>query len=165
VTYFQGVGFPFTALNGDLPATGDYSIAQHNLGVLNLGAPPKKPPRFHYAFQAANGSDKEQGFVIEARIGPLTDIAAFLPCEARWRKVLEKPGKVEHLGIVASAEPHPAELENCVMRSEVRIAPHSRHPHTLSGHLKSGNALIHVTQSVGDRVVGGLSVLVTAEEE
>jgi hypothetical protein len=165
-TYFQDVGFPSTGLNGDAPPTGDYSIAQHNLGVLNMGlGSPRRPPRFHYAFQAANGSDKEQGFVIEARLGPLSDIAAFLPCEAHWRKVLERPGKVEHLGIVASAEPHPAELENSTFRSEVKIAPRSCHPHTLTGSLKSGNALIHVTQRVGDRVVGGLSVLVTADRE
>jgi hypothetical protein len=165
VTYFQDIGFPSTELNGDAPPTGDYSIAQHNLGVLKMGL-QKKQPRFHYAFQAANGSDKEREFVIEARLGLLSDIAAFLPGEAQQRKVLEKPGKVDHLGIVASAEPHPAELENStLMRSEVKIAPRSCHPLTLSGSLQSGNALIHVTQSFGDRVVGGLSVLVMAEGE
>jgi hypothetical protein len=165
VTYFQGIGFPSTELNGDAPPTGDYSIAQHNLGVLKMGL-QKKRPRFNYAFQAANGSDKERGFVIEARLGLLSEIAAFLPGEVQRRKVLEKPGKVEHLGIVASAEPHPAELENStLMRSEVKIAPRSCHPLTLSGSLQSGNVLIHVTQSVGDRVVGGLSVLVMAEGE
>jgi hypothetical protein len=166
VTYFQGIGFPSTELNGDAPPTADYSIAQHNLGVLKMGLSKKAPPRFNYAFQAANGSDKERGFVIEARLGLLSDIAAFLPGEAQRRKVLEKPGKVENLGIVASAEPHPAELENSTLiRSEVKIAPRSCHLLTLSGSLQSGNALIHVTQSVGDRVVGGLSVLVMADGE
>jgi hypothetical protein len=165
VTYFQGIGFPSsTGLNGDAAPTGDYSIAQHNLGVLKMGL--KKAPRFQYAFQAANGSETERGFVIEAQVGLLSDIAAFLPGEAHRRKVLEKPGKVENLGIVASAETHPAGLENSTqMRSEVKIAPRSCHPFTLSGSLQSGNVLIHVTQSVGDRVVGGLSVLVMADGE
>jgi hypothetical protein len=34
----------------------------------------------------------------------------------------------------------------------------------LGGSLQEGNALIHVTQSLDERVVGGLSVLVMAEE-
>jgi hypothetical protein len=168
VTYDQLIGFPFIepmfGLPGDAGPTADYSIAQRNLGVLNLGggAGPKLPPRIHYPFQVSNGAGEEQGFVIEARLGLLSEIAAFLP-EAQRRKVLGKPGKVEHLGIVASAK---AELENSAStRSEVKIAPRTCHPFTLTGKLESGHALIHVTQSVGDRVVGGLSVLVIAEED
>jgi hypothetical protein len=155
--YNQTTGFPFSAgLNGDAAATGDYSIAQHNLGVLDIGS-QKTPPRFQYPFQAFNGFDKERGFLIEARLGLLSDIAAFLPGEALRRRVLEKPGKVEHVGIGLEGSTQ--------MRSEVKIAPRSCHPLTLSGRLQSGNALIHVTQSVDGRVIGGLSVLVMTEKE
>ena len=58
--YFQVIGFPFSAgLNGDAAATGDYSIAQHNLGVVQLGHMQPTPRRFNYAFQAFNGADQD----------------------------------------------------------------------------------------------------------
>ncbi len=164
VTYVQNIGFPFTSLNGDLPPTGDYSIAQHNLGVLDVGPHMVGGRRFHYAFQVCNGAEEEHNVVVVARQAPLSEIAAFLPCGPKWRSVVDKPGKVEHLGIVASAKPDQAQLEAAKpVLSQVKLAPRSCRPFTLTGSLERGNALIHVTQSVDKRVVGGLSVLVMAE--
>jgi hypothetical protein len=124
----------------------------------------KRP--FHYAFQVCNGADAERGFVVEARQAPLSEITSFLPGVPGGRTVIDKPGKVEHLGIVASARPDPAELEAAsAVLSAIKIAPRSCRAFTLGGSLQEGNALIHVTQSLDKRVVGGLSVLVMAEEK
>jgi|ERR1035438_8496186 hypothetical protein len=157
-------GLPVSSLAGNAPDTYFSSIAQKNLGVLKVGS-HRKPP-FHYAFQACNGADEERRFVITARQAPLSDIAAFLPGMPGGRSILDKPGKFEGLGITASAKPGADAPEAAgAVHSSVGIAPRSCHPFTLSGVLPEGNALIHVTQSLDERVVGGLSVLVMAEEK
>ena len=80
--------------------------------------------RFHYAFQACNGADEERRFVVAARHGALSEIAAFLPGVPGGRTLIDKPGEVEHLGIVASAQPDPAELATAAaVLSSVKIAP------------------------------------------
>jgi hypothetical protein len=117
-----------------------------------------------YRFQVCNGSDAEREFVVAARQAPLSEIGHFLPGVPGGRIVLDKPGKVERLGLVASAKPDPTELEAApAVLPRVRIAPRSCRQFTLGGSLERGNALINVTQSHGERVVGGLSVLVMAE--
>jgi hypothetical protein len=164
VTYAQFKGFPFSrSLNGDAASTTDFSIAQHNLGVLAVGS--EMMWRFHYAFQVCNGADEERRFVVAARQAPLSEIADFLPGVPGGRTVVDRPGKIEHLGIVASDHPNPAELETATaVLSHVKIAPRSCRAFMLGGSLQEGNALIHVTQSLDELVVGGLSVLVMAEE-
>jgi hypothetical protein len=157
------VGFPVSSLNGDAPDTDVYSIAQHNLGVLPVGSHMHR--RFHYAFQVCNGGPKEHDFVVAARQAPLSEISKFLNGPG-GQTVIGKPGKVEHLGIVASAHADTAALEAApAALPSVRIAPHSCRAFTLGGSLQEGNALIHVTQSLDKRVVGGLSVLVMAEKK
>jgi hypothetical protein len=154
----QAIGFPGgTTLDGNAPDTQVESIAQKNLGVVQVKRGGKAP--FHYAFQVCNGENEEGHFVIKAQHAPLSDIAAFLPGMPGGRSILEKPGKFERLGITASAKPGAAGSE---ATAEVKIARLSCHPFTLSGVLEEGNALVHVTQSLKERVVGGLSVLVMA---
>ncbi|HEV2099308.1 MAG TPA: hypothetical protein VGR45_10325 [Stellaceae bacterium] len=142
---------------------GYLSIAQHNLGVLSLGS-MMGGMRIRYRFQVCNGFDEEREFVVRARQVPLSEIDHFLPGVPGGRTVLDKPGKVEHLGLVASAKPDPKELEAAsAVLARVRIEPRSCRQFTLGGKLERGNALINVTQSLGERVVGGLSVLVLSE--
>ena len=168
--YLQVIGFPFAAgLNGDAAATGDYSIAQRNLGVLPVGH-MKKPRRFSYGFQACNGADddadEERTFVLTARQAPLSQIAAVLLEVRGGRAVIDRPGKVEGLGIAASHKCGEAELEGATaVLSSVKIPPRSCHPFTLTGILQTGNALIHVTLTQDKRVVGGISVLAMADEK
>jgi hypothetical protein len=150
-------------LAGDAGPGDNWSIAQHNLGVLPVGSSHMR--RFQYSFQICNVGREEQGFVVSARQAPLDEIAAFLPGVPGGRTVLHKPGKVERLGIVASADASAAELEKAHAELVVKIAPMSCHRFTLGGVLPEGNALINVTQSRDQRVVGGLSVLVMAEEK
>jgi hypothetical protein len=47
----------------------------------------------------------------------------------------------------------------------VKVSRRGARPFTLGVKLDKGNALIHVTQSLNGRVVGGLSVLAMAEEK
>jgi hypothetical protein len=81
------------------------------------------------------------------------------------RAVLDSSGKIERLGIVASGDPSAAELEKARAEFTVKIGRQSCRRFTLSGVLAEGNALINVTQSRDQRVVGGLSVLAMAEEK
>jgi hypothetical protein len=148
-------------LDGDAGPADWYSIAQHNLGVLPVGS--SKRHLIKYAFQVCNGADEERGFVVAARQAPLEAIEAFLPSVPGGRAILDKPGKVERLGIVASADPSAAELEQARPELTVKIARQSCRRFTLVGTLPAGNALINVTQSRDEKVTGGLSVLAMAE--
>jgi hypothetical protein len=148
-------------LDGDAGPADWYSIAQHNLGVLPVGS--SKRHLIKYAFQVCNGADEERGFVVAARQAPLEAIEAFLPSMPGGRAILDKPGKVERLGIVASADPSAAELEQARPELTVKIARQSCRRFTLVGTLPAGNALINVTQSRDEKVTGGLSVLAMAE--
>ena len=108
-------------LDGDAGPGDNWSIAQHNLGVLPVGS--SKRHLIKYAFQVCNGADEERGFVVAARQAPLEEIEAFLPGVPGGRAILDKPGKVERLGIVASADPSAAELEQARAELTVKIGP------------------------------------------
>jgi hypothetical protein len=155
-------GLPVTTLDGNAPSTDVFSIAQKNLGVVQLKKGKRVP--FHYAFQVCNGAPEHQRFAIAARQAPLSDIEAFLPGMPGGKSILHKPGKIEQIGIApASKHDSAGQKTAAAIHSSVEIAPRSCHPFTLSGVLEEGNALIHVTQTLDERVVGGLSVLVMAE--
>lgn len=159
----QATGLPVSTLNGDAPWQQTYSIAQHNLGVL----PARRHLKhlFHYPFQICNAEPEERGFVVEVTQAPLSEIAAFLPGVSDGRKLLDRPGKAEHLGLLPGTHADPAESHaSSATLSTVNVAPRSCRAFTLTGRLAEGNALIHVTQRLDERVIGGLSVLVMAEE-
>jgi hypothetical protein len=150
-------GDPYLA--GDAGPGDNWSIAQHNFSVL----PGIR--KIHFAFQVCNGAAEELSYNIAARQAPLQEIEGFLPGVPGGRTVLDRPGKVERLGIVASANPSAAELEQAPAELKLKIAPRSCLRFTLSGTLLEGNALINIIQTQNERVVGGLSVLAMAEEK
>lgn len=145
-------------LAGDAGPGDNWSIAQHNFSVLPAGQ------KIHFAFQVCNGAEKELSFDVAARQAPLKEIEALLPGVPGGRAVLDRPGKVEHLGIVASGNASATELERASAELKIKIAARSCLAFTLSGVLPTGNALINVTQTRDERVVGGLSVLAMAGE-
>jgi hypothetical protein len=166
VAYNSLIGGPPSILNADGTDTGqgDYCIAQHNLGILPVGT--QSHHIFHYPFQVFNVADEEREFVVGVRQAPLSEIAPFHAGFPGGRKFFERPGKVEATGIFASAHPDRIDLEALTpISSTVKLPPHSHRMLVLKGHLPAGNALLHVTQSFGGRVLGGLSVAVTAEEK
>ncbi len=163
-TYASNIAYPDEPyLDGNAGPGDNWSIAQHNLSVLLVGSSHGR--RFHYSFQICNGGREEHSFSVSARQAALSEIEAFLPGVPGGRTVLDKPGKVEHLGIVASADASAAELENAPAELNVKIAPMSCRRFTLGGALPEGNALINITQSRDQQVVGGLSVLAMADEK
>lgn len=151
-----------TLLDGDATWNQSYSVAQHNFTVLQV--PGGMSHRAVYPFQVCNGADAERQFTIAAWQAPLSQIAHFLPGVPGGRTVLEKPGKVERLGLVASAKADGAQLDSTpASLPRVKIPGRSCRPFSLIVSLEKGNALIHVTQSLDGRFVGGLSVLAMAE--
>lgn len=163
-TFASNIPYPNEPyLDGNAGPANNWSIAQHNLGVLAVGSGHMR--RFQYSFQMCNVGGEAGSFVIGARQAALAEIEQFLPGVPGGRSILERPGKVERLGIVASADASAAELENAPAELTVKIAPLSCRRFTLVGLLPEGNALINVTQSRDQRVLGGLSVLAMAEEQ
>jgi hypothetical protein len=159
-TNASNIAYPMDPyLAGDAGPGDNWSIAQHNFSVL------RAVHMIHFAFQVCNGAAKELNFGVEARQAPLEAIEAFLPGVPGGRTVLDRPGRVERLGIVASGNASATELERAPAELKVKIAPRSCLAFTLSGVLREGNALINVTQTRDERVVGGLSVLAMAEEK
>jgi hypothetical protein len=70
------------------------------------------------------------------------------------------------LGFVQAACPHPRDYDHAKpVLDDVRLAPFACTGFTLVGVLEKGEGLIHVSQRIGDRIVGGLSVLVLTEKE
>ena len=116
-----------------------------------------------YLFEVWNNADQERDFAVTAWQGPLKGIETFLSGVQRGQTVYERLGKVERLSLVAGAKADAAELGKAASHTRVKIPPRSSHPFTLGVSLLKGNALIHVTQSLDGRIVGGLSVLAMAE--
>jgi hypothetical protein len=146
-------------LEGDAGPGINWSIAQHNFSVVPVRH------KIHFAFRVCNGAAEELSFDVAARQAPLQEIEALLPGVPGGRAVLDRPGKFERLGIVASGNASDAELEQASAELKVKIAPRSCLAFTMGGVLPAGNALINITQTRQERVVGGLSVLAMADEQ
>ena len=92
-----------------------------------------------YAFQVCNGADEERSFVVAARQTPCSKRSKpFFAGVPGGRAILDKPGKVERLGIVASADPSAAELEQARAELTVKIAGQSCRRFTFGGVLLDG---------------------------
>ena len=153
-----GGGLPPTVLDGN----NDPTVAQHNLGVVELAG--HMQGRFHYPFQVCNPERVERSFTIAAEAAPLADTARFLRSLGRetTQQAMGRPG---HLGFVRSPCPDPSEHGTAHPVLEgVKLAPFSCTGFSLVGTLREGTSLIHVTQTIEGRVVGGLSVLVVSED-
>lgn len=160
-TNASNIAYPSSPyLEGDAGPANNWSIAQHNFIVL-----PVKMRKFHLAFQVCNGVAKELSFDIAARQAPLETIEALLPGVPGGLTLLNRQGKVEHLGLVASKDASADELDQAPAQLTVTIGPQSCQAFTLGGVLPGGNALINITQTRQERVVGGLSVLAMADEQ
>ena len=149
-----------TLLDGDAPWTQVDSVAQRNLSVVQLTGGMR---HFPYHFEVWNSADQARDFAVAAWQAPLKQIEAFLPGIKGGQAACDSPGKVERLGLVAGTKADAAQLKEAPGHTRVKIPPRSAHPFTLGISLSKGNALIHVTQSLDGRIVGGLSVLAMAD--
>ena len=164
LTYNSATGYPYSSYDGDLGPDINWSIAQHNLGVVQLG--PHSPRRVNYVFQVCNSAREERSFTVAARQEPLSEVEWFMRGLPGGYQAHERPGKVQNLGLVESERPDASELETAhPVLEHVKLAPSSCRKFTLVGTLDAGTALIDVTQTLDRRVVGGLSVLVLSAEK
>lgn len=143
-------GAPPTVLDGD----NDPTVAQHNLGVVEITGQMKG--FFSFPFQVCNPSRLEQRFTIHVERAPIELAAPFLPSRRESREAEHVP----RLGFVSELCPDPRSIERAKnVLEDVRLASFTCTGFTLVGVLDHGEALIHVTQRLGERTVGGLSVL------
>ena len=99
--------------------------------------------------------------LIAAHQGLLSDIEPFLKGLPGNLTANEEPGKVEKLGFVTSACPDLSEYDTAkTVLDQTKLAPFAGTGFSLVGTLEAGAALIHVTQTFDDQIVGGLSVLI-----
>jgi hypothetical protein len=158
----EGGGSPPTILDG----ANDPTVAQRNLGVVNIGG--HMDGRFSFPFQVCNPSRVEQRFTIHAERAPIEFAAPFLPSLRKGAaQASKRPAEgALKLGFVGEVCPDPRSIDHAKpVLEEVRLAPFACTGFTLVGALERGEALIHVTQRIGDRMVGGLSVLVLSTRE
>jgi hypothetical protein len=157
----QGALTPPAVLNGDnYPPT----IAQHNLGVVQTTAHMKG--RFQYAFEVCNTARVERSFTVAAEAARPADAARILKSLGREASPGERYGNPEHLGFMRTHSAAPLELDAPFPLLEgMKLAPLSCTSFSLVGTLREGTSLIHVTQRFEERIVGGLSVLIVAEDK
>jgi len=170
----EGGGPPPTVLDG----ANDPTVAQHNLGVVNIVG--QMEGRFSYPFQVCNPFRIEQRFTIHAERAPIEQVAPFLASlrdapsgvvkgaakGAEKRVSSETEQDALKLGFVNEVSLHPRDFHHAKpLLEDVRLSPFACTGFTLVGVLEKSEDLIHVTQRIGNRIVGGLSVLVLLEKE
>lgn len=78
----------------------------------------------------------------------------------------ENAAQVGKLGFVHMPCPHPRDFDHArPVLEDILLESHACTGFTLVGVVEKGDALIHVTQRLGEQIVGGLSILVLAERE
>ncbi len=158
----EGGGPPPPVLDG----ANDPAVAQRNLGVVKVKLKIKLGRLFNYPFQVCNPSRVEETFIVAAKQAPLSDIEMFVKALPGEHKTQEQPGEIQRLGFVDNVCPEPADYEHArPILNGIKLAPHSCTGFSLVGKLEgAGPALAHVTQSIGDRIVGGLSVVIITDK-
>lgn len=165
----EGGGPPPTILD----AAKDPTVACHNLWVHEIIHQPhsggQRMDHFSCPIQICNQSRIEQRFTIHAERAPIEIAAPFLhSIHKKTKQPSEHIGKgTLKLGFVREVCPNPSSIDYAKhVLEDVKLAPFSCTGVTLVGVLEGGDqALIHVTQRLEERVVGGLSVLILSNRE
>lgn len=155
----------FHPTNDPLPATAQFNVstdrhvAQCNLSVVQAAA-----GFLVMAFGIHNPSRKPRRFAVRVRHGKVKEIAVLAKLRGLEPYLGMKEGDVTALGFTETPCPTPEALKRA--KKEYRgidLLATQRKGLTLVGSVTRGPALLHVEQLDGDRVVGGLSVLVVPE--
>ncbi len=139
-----------------LDAINDPHVAQRNLSVvMTLG-----PSSFHFPFEVSNLERNEQIFTINAQQANQEQLAAVVHSFGHDLHIpLE--GTIGKLGFIRTPFPDPHTTTETIPRvEELKLGPYERLGYSAVGELEGNAALIHVTQTIENRVVGGLSILV-----
>ncbi|PEE14854.1 hypothetical protein CON53_27595 [Bacillus cereus] len=139
----------------------DRHVAQRNLTVLKLSG---EQDHFKMNFELHNTSRLAQTYHISFRIGELREIEPLLshlnPDIPHYGR-----GSIAQVGFVA--KPCPDENESTKARPVVqtKIGPGAKTGLSVVGMLRGEIALLHVVQHIGEKEVGGLSILVFRNRE
>jgi hypothetical protein len=147
----------------NLDGNNDPTVAQHNLGVITVS--PMMEHRFVYSFEVFNGAGVGRDFQIATVQAPLAEAKPFLQRVTDVGRILAQEGKVQDLGLVAIARPQRTHLQAArPVVERLTLQPRLGRWMSVTGTLEGSAALMHVTQELDGKVVGGLSILAIAEE-
>jgi len=135
----------------DFSVPTDRHVAQRNLNLL-------VSPQGHWVvpFEVHNRSRSKGTFEIRAEQGELKSITA-LRAHLPHIELGDRPGKAKIIGFADELCPSPESVKKGPRRLE--LAGNSRAGLSIVFEASGGPVLVNVTQSQGDRVVGGLSIL------
>ena len=149
-----------------LPASPDFNVpTDRHVAQRNLSVVVALRAMIRFSFEIHNPRRIPQAFTIRARQGELREIEALLKTIGpKFR--LPKEGRLNQLGFVTELCPGENSLGYAKpVLEQVKVGGNSRVGATLVGKISSGAALIHVTQELNDKPIGGLSVLAISDEE
>jgi len=152
----QGTPSPSDALDGQ----NDPHVAQRNLSVImSFGT------SFHFAFEVCNPERKDQVFAVHAQQADHEQLEAVVRLFGNHLGSLAK-GTIQELGFVESPCPDMHALKGVISQiTHLKLGPYGCAGYSVVGKLEGRAALVHVTQTVEKRVIGGLSILILHEEE
>ena len=152
----QGNPMPSDALDGQ----NDPHVAQRNLSVvMSTGT------SFHFAFEVCNSERKEQIFAVHVQQADHEQLEAVVKLFGNRLRIPAR-GTIQELGFVESPCPDMHDLRGVVPQiPQLKLGPYGCAGYSVVGKLEAGAALIHVTQTIESRRVGGLSVLILHREE
>lgn len=132
----------------------DRHVAQRNLSVLAMMG----SKMFSFPFEIHNPIRIEREFVIRVRSGSFEELVA--TASRLGIKPPKKPGKLTELAF--SHEPCPRTEGQPAKhhQTHVKVGPNGRSGLSIVGHIEGEAVLLYIEQLYGDRVVGGMSVLV-----
>lgn len=139
----------------------DRHVAQRNLTVAQAVT-----GFFYAAFEIHNTSRKPRRFdlrVLEGKLASLRPLAEHLKEIAPF---LSQEGGFGEAGLLAKPCPSEADLKYAKPRLEgVEVDAHGRVGLSVAGRVKGPAALLHIEQRDGEKLVGGLSVLVINSDD
>ena len=154
-----------------LPATpvfnvpGDRHVAQRNLSVVLA----LKGGFFRFTFNLFNTARLERRFRVTLEAGEAEQLKPLLPHLGKGFELPELSGRLAGARFVedmcADPEAHKAQQGAKAPDLAVAIPARRKINRTLIGRIEGGPALLHLVQRDGERVVGGLSLLVLPGED
>jgi hypothetical protein len=136
----------------------DRHVAQRNLTVLKA-----IEGRGILSFEIHNPSREDLTFTIRATPGELRELELVRDTLGVDEKDL-RPGEIQVIGFAASNCPTDADEEFRDGKARVNVRGGGRAGLSLLARVRSGAGLVHVVQSVNDREVGGLTLLLISRE-
>lgn len=136
----------------------DRHVAQRNLQVVMA----MKSMLFTANFSVCNTVRTDRAFTIQAKPGRLEELRPLLKHVGKEKLSLSAKGTVENLGFVTKPCPDPEDLSRHALPvvENMTVKGNTCSGLTLTGQLKGDAALVHVTQEVDGKEIGGLSIVV-----